>query len=115
MSTCPQCGADVTWAKVGAKKLCLNPDGSDHWGLCSRLRFERVKRAGEYFHGQAHTAQGALLHTEGYRAPFKTQLVLIRLDKPVVGKNYRPDGCDCGLPPWDLCRPDCRHALRKAA
>ncbi len=115
MSTCSACGADVTWVRVGKRKQCHNPDGSDHWDLCSKLRFEQVKRTGVHFHGTAHTAEGDKLHTEGYRSPFKTQLVSIHLEKPITGKGYRPDGCDCGLPPWELCRSDCPHAIRRAA
>ena len=29
----------------------------------------------------------------------------------VTGSHYKPDGCDCGLPPWELCRPNCEHAI----
>jgi zinc-finger-containing domain len=32
-----------------------------------------------------------------------------------TGKHYKPSGCDCSLPPWMLCRPDCEHALRAPA
>lgn len=111
MSVCSQCGADVRWVQDGTRKQCHNLDGSDHWDLCSKLRFERVKRTGVHFEGRQINGEGAVLHVEGYRSPIKTQLVGIRLSKPVTGKNYRPDGCDCGLPPWELCRPDCIHAI----
>lgn len=112
MSICSQCGATVLWTRVSKRrKQCYNPDGSVHWDECSRLRFERVKRTGEHFHGTDYTAEGDKLHTEGYRSPFKTQLVGIRLDKLATGKDYRASGCDCDLPPWELCKPDCQHAI----
>jgi hypothetical protein len=49
----------------------------------------------------------------GYKAPHKTQFVMIRPVEPSVGERYRPDGCDCGRPPWELCNSKCEHAIRK--
>lgn len=115
MSTCGQCGSTVVWLRDGDRKKCENPDGSDHWDRCSQLRFERVKRTGEFFTGTRTNSEEMKLHVEGYRSPFKTQLTLIRLDKLIKGKKWKPDGCDCGLPPWELCKPDCQHAIRRAA
>jgi len=29
----------------------------------------------------------------------------------IHGDLAKPNECDCGLPPWELCQPDCRWAL----
>lgn len=29
----------------------------------------------------------------------------------VIGPDYRPSGCKCKLPPWDICNPNCEHAI----
>ena len=36
-----------------------------------------------------------------------------RLDIPVtvVGRFYKPSGCTCVLPAWELCEPNCKHGL----
>jgi len=39
------------------------------------------------------------------RDPFVSEGVL------VVGLRYKPSGCACGLPPWELCKPMCEHAI----
>jgi hypothetical protein len=31
---------------------------------------------------------------------------------PLKGKGYKPDGCVCGLPPWELCVENCPHAIK---
>jgi hypothetical protein len=92
----------VRWSKPDGKWECHNPDGSDHWDLCSKTRFERIKREGEHFETAA---------VEGYRHPEKVQFVRISA-KPMRGKQYRESGCDCGLPPWELCKPDCPHGIQ---
>ena len=38
----------------------------------------------------------------------------VDVNKQVIEPYYKPDGCDCGLPPWELCKPDCVHALDPA-
>lgn len=113
MSACVQCGLPVRWINGGTKARpkwrCENPDGTDHWDKCSAERFARVKREGTYFEGDDGRRE-----VHGYAAPHKTQLTMIRPLKPIVGKKYRPDGCDCGRPPWELCSNDCRHAIAPA-
>jgi hypothetical protein len=29
----------------------------------------------------------------------------------IRGERYRPDGCDCGRPAWELCTASCQHAI----
>lgn len=101
MSTCKQCGLTVEWRRVDGRPQCFNPDGSIHWDLCSKTKFERIKREGEFF-DQPMAA--------GYIHPSKLQYTRLNAE-PIRGKKYRPDRCDCGLPPWELCKPDCSHAI----
>lgn len=80
---CRKCKLPIVWRKENGRWYGENPDGSDHWDLCSKVR-----SAGKVF-------------KEKVAGPF-------------TGKYYKPDGCDCGLPPWELCKPDCVHALDPA-
>lgn len=34
------------------------------------------------------------------------------LGPTIKGAEYKPDGCDCGLPSWEICREVCEHAIR---
>lgn len=114
-ATCGQCGLPVIWKRVGAAWKCENPDGSDHWDLCSKTRFEKIRREGTFFEGKPTGMTRAIMprvdYVAGYRHPLKTQFIEITA-RPVAGKKYRPDACDCGRPPWELCDPQCPHALQ---
>lgn len=107
MSACAQCGLQITWVNEGTKKRpkwqAFDPDGSVHWDRCSAARFERIKREGTFF---------AEPTAEGYVTRERIQFTMLRPETPGVGKSYVPDGCTCGLPPWDLCKPDCEHAIK---
>lgn len=105
MPTCAQCGLTVRWNRVQGRWQCFNPDGSIHWDLCSKTRFERIKREGEFFDKPA---------AAGYVHPEKLQYTRLNA-KPIRGKEFKPDGCDCGRPPWELCDPRCVHAIRRSA
>lgn len=106
MSTCKQCGAPVLWVKEGSKKLCHNPDGSDHWDLCSKLRFERIKRTGEYF----QTKNG----DKGYLTPLKRSGVqyVQQTSGWRKGKEYsKAAGCKHCVPAWEVCTNQCPAAV----
>ena len=106
MNACPQCGLPVFWRQENGKWLCRNPDGSDHWDACSQARFERIKAEGEFFAGPLE---------EGYKTRRKksgVQFTRLTAKDEAIGERYKPDGCDCGLPPWELCREDCPHAIK---
>jgi hypothetical protein len=33
------------------------------------------------------------------------------LSKGKTGKHYKKENCNCGLPPWDLCKENCEHRI----
>jgi hypothetical protein len=109
MSICKSCGASVEWTKKEGRWFCFNPGTqTDHWDSCSKRRWTQTKSTGKRFEnmkvdknttasGYAHSIHGTKFdHIE---------------KKSITGKRYKPDGCDCGLPPWELCKPNCEHAL----
>jgi hypothetical protein len=108
VTACKSCGAAVTWKKIEGRWFCLNADGQDHWDACSKRKWAQVKATGVRFEnltnakgqrisGYADSVHGTKLdHVEG---------------RQIIGANYTPDGCDCGLPPWELCSQNCRHAI----
>lgn len=104
MAECKKCGCEVKWVKRD-RWYCENLDGSDHWDLCSKLYADGFRANGEYFQGRRGDKMVA-----GYRYRGREQLIEIQA-KPIVGKQYKPDGCKCGLPPWDLCKTDCENRL----
>lgn len=94
MSICKQCGSSVNWVRRSGRTLCLNPDGSDHWDLCSKRRFERIKRAGEHFKTE---------DAEGYKTPLKKSGVLymhIRAESKHQSKGRSGECMEC-TPPWE--------------
>lgn len=51
---CKRCGLPIRWVQDGQRHgkprwKCLNPDGSDHWDLCSEARTKRVITEGTPF------------------------------------------------------------------
>lgn len=102
MTPCKQCGGDVCWVQIDGRWHCHDADGSDHWDTCAKRKWKQVKSTGQRF----ETAKES-----GYRNSIHgTKLDWIG-GKVVTGKNWKRDGCDCGLPPWEICRPDCAHAI----
>ena len=99
---CKKCGAKVRWKKVEGRWQCFNLDGVIHWDTCSKNRWDQVKRTGQRFE-------------EEMRSGFKRSMHGDKFDhigqKEIIGKDYKPDGCKCGLPPWELCKPDCEHRI----
>lgn len=47
---------------------------------------------------------------QGYE-PRKTQRDRLDIPVTVVGRLYSPSDCNCGLPAWELCEPNCKHGL----
>lgn len=101
MTTCKQCGLEVRWVKIEGKWSCHNADGSDHWDLCSKTRFEKVRSEGKLF--QVISGKDNIT-AEGYRSGRKTQYTMLRPAKSIKGKNYIDPHCDCGIPPWETCK-----------
>lgn len=101
MKPCAQCGLPVLWRRVEGRRQCFNPDDSIHWDLCSKERFAKVQREGKPFDKPS---------AAGYVMPLRVHFSRLSA-KPKRGKGFKEDGCDCGLPPWELCKPDCPHRL----
>ena len=108
MSLCKECGLEVNWTKSGRKWSCANPDGSDHWDLCSQTKFARIKRTGEYFE------RGK---TKGYLTEFKPSGVQLVQESSgrIKGALYQPTG-DCAecCAPWEICSRPCPDELRQS-
>ena len=101
MSTCKACGYPVKWTKTDERWHCRNPDGTDHWDLCSKLRWMQVKATGERFETKSES---------GYKTKTGKKFDH-KAAKTITGSLYTPDSCDCGLPPWDVCDAECKHAI----
>ena len=104
MTRCKQCGLPVNWTKVDGKWKCHNPDGEDHWDLCSKTRFERIKREGEHFKTEFE---------EGYLTDLKPSGVqYVRLTaKKATGKR-KIKVCDNCVPLWEVCPNGCPIEFR---
>jgi hypothetical protein len=109
MSDCKSCGAPVEWKKIDGRWYCHNAGTqTDHWDSCSKRRWQQTVSTGERFDNlkldKKRTASG-----------YKNSIHGMKFDhievKSIKGKHYKPDGCDCGRPPWELCKPDCKHAI----
>lgn len=105
MSLCKQCGLEVRWLKIKGRWHCWNAGTeTDHFDLCSKAKFERIKRTGVRFEGKRQ---------DGYLTVFKPSGVQLTRDaaKPVRGSLYAPTGLcrDC-VPPWEICE-DCPDRL----
>ena len=102
---CKQCGAPVRWVRIDGRWHCHNPDGGDHWDLCSKLRFERIKREGEHF-----AERREYEFVEGYRYKdaehrMREQLVRIEAKKRPAQKSVLAaiQACKQCVPPWQEC------------
>jgi hypothetical protein len=102
MSACKNgCGLEVRWVQDDTRKTkrgkprwrCLNPDGTDHWDLCSKTRTALAKAEGRPF--EHHDGEG--VHWR------KKDRYMHRQAKSVVGANYVPSCGECNVPPWERC------------
>ena len=104
MSTkCKSCGASVDWKRESGsgKWQCFNAGTQvDHWDQCSKNKFERIKRTGEYFEDGK---------TKGYITALKPSGVqYTQQSKRVRGNLYKLSGycADC-CAPWEVCSWPC--------
>lgn len=75
MAKCKHCGTEITWIKQDGKWIPANAStGEIHFQECKRIKFKRSGR------------------------PTVGKPVL------VIGENYKPSGCDCDIPPWEICK-----------
>lgn len=105
MSNCKECGSEVNWVKVARRWFCHNPDGSDHWDLCSKLKTERIKRTGEYIEIEEDKA---------YLTAFKKSGIHYMEQHANVarGKKFKKSrGCKQCVPPWEICPNGCPNSI----
>lgn len=92
---CAKCGETVNfvrWVKQAHRGNIwhwANEDGSHHF--CG-------------------TGQPELRHLREIVKEQPKEIEMHRVGSTITGAHYKPDGCTCGLPPWELCQPDCEHA-----
>ena len=105
MSKCKQCGGAINWVKKDGRWHGLNPDGSDHWDTCSKVRWRQVEATGERFERESGlTSADVNAKLDGYRnSKHGTKLSRAAIP-PIRGKNYADPKCDCGVPPWVECK-----------
>lgn len=102
-AVCAKCDQPIAfYENEKGRWVPCDPDGSDHFDKCSRASMARVMRDGLYFDRK---------DAAGYMYRGRTQFVRVSKDS-VRGASYTPDGCDCGLPAWELCKEDCQHAIK---
>jgi hypothetical protein len=75
----------------------FNADGTPHWDTCKARQFEVVRKKGAYY----ETENEAGYIYKGERCPTWRRGPLI------TGSQYKPDVCNCGIPPWEVCQ----HAI----
>lgn len=106
MSLCKACGHPINWIIEDDRWRCYN-DGTkdDHFDLCSQLKFERIKRTGEFFEGKRE---------QGYLTPFKPSGIQYTMQSSGIKRGKHKISKDCGrcVPPWDVCDRPCPNALK---
>ena len=74
MSNCKHCGCAIIWKQTKDGWRPLNAVTGDlHFQECRTTRFKKS--------GRPLVSKGIV----------------------VIGENYKPSGCDCGIPPWEVC------------
>lgn len=84
MSNCNKCGFEIGWRRGGPPWVPINVDGSDHRPVCGKMKYETLK------------------------ATFVDSPRNHRVSMLIVGADYVPSQCDCGVPPWEDCLPGCK-------
>lgn len=105
MSLCKECGSEVEWREENKGLQCFNA-GTDvsHWDKCSQLKFERIKRTGEFFKET---------RAEGYITEFKRSGVQYTMQSSGVRRGKHAISKECGdcVPPWEVCSKPCPNAV----
>ena len=103
MTLCKQCGASVSWVMIEARWHCHNADGTDHWDLCSKLRWEQTKATGVRFDRLREAGYANSVHGTKFE----------RLNAKIRrGSRYKSDrSCGHCVPAWDVCPNHCPIAL----
>jgi hypothetical protein len=88
-----QCSSKVLWKQENGTWRCENPDGSDHWDLCSQERWKKISKRGKRFIKEDRS---------GYKFNGKEKLDWMK-SREIVGEDYKESGCNCDIPPWEAC------------
>lgn len=99
MSICTKCGLEIKWVIIGKRWHCHNPDGDDHWDLCSQTRTAKIIATGEHFSSK---------YEEGYKTPLRKSGVFItRQTAKTKNKTINTAGCNYCVLPWETCPNKC--------
>lgn len=100
---CRECGLMVIWKYVSGIKgqkdswQCYNRDGiTVHWDLCSKTRFDAIKKTGEAFDYGTEKGYYTDLKPSGIQFTFQSSGV-VPGSKPFSGQ------CKNCMPPWEVC------------
>lgn len=110
MKACKTCGGLVLWVKIQGRWHCHNKDGSDHWDLCSKRKWQQVKETGERFENVKPDRDTII---SGYRNSIHGTKLSRDARRAVKGDQYQrsPECKDCA-PPWEVCNP-CPNNLKE--
>lgn len=98
MTNCQDCGLLVQWVRKGRRWHCHNPDGTDHWDLCSKMKWKQVQATGQKFTDQKTD--------DGLISGFANSIhgtKLSRHSKPHKGPSRLTGQCKACVPPWEVC------------
>jgi hypothetical protein len=107
-SICRSCDGLVFWRKEKEKWQCYNQDGTTHWDKCSERKTQKFLTEGKRVESNNGQDFGYKLKTKKIN---KTQMFQITGAKQKAGIHYKKDNCNCGLPPWGLCKENCEHRI----
>lgn len=99
-TTCEKCGNKIEWLKEGKKWFCRNPDGTDHWDLCTQSINDHYKNNGSVYSQKIKKETEHGFMVAGVKRKFSTSGITIK------GKGYRPvmHNGSCHALPWEECR-----------
>lgn len=91
MSKCKDCGLPLAFTKINGKQFPTNPDGSDHWDLCSQTRTAKAMEKGVPFNGR----DGSGFIVDG------KEMFMIMSSGWKTGKQYKEQPFS-ESPPWNV-------------
>jgi hypothetical protein len=90
---CNACGGGIKFVD----RKPYNSDGTVHWDSCKERQYEVVRKNGVYY--RTDNEAGYLYKGEKWPT--------WRRGPVVTGSEYTESNCDCGVPPWELCKDAC--------
>lgn len=108
MTHCTECKGEVNWVKEGDRWRCYNQDGSDHWDLCSKRKWEQVKATGKRF---VNEKLSPWERADGYKDSIHGTK-MSRHARAAVGDVKFSGQCKACVPPWEVCAT-CPDLIRR--